>query len=433
MSLLATLRQTMKKRFLRDVAFTYVSFVTNGASLFLVSIILGRSFSKEWFAAFSLSILVLSTVAEMSDLGLNGGLQRFAPFYIANKQFDKLKQLIRIIWRWRVNLTALITSVGVLGSYLLATYIFGQTELTGYLAVSFVGVGGVVFLGFINTFLQASQRFFYNAILQTLKGVVRLLLIASLVLFGVENMYAYLGVYIAVPWVLFLISFHVLPAGFQHVSLDAESRHAVHAQLARFSTWLTVWSLFSIVATRVDQVLVSRFLGLEQVAIYAVAYQLMQFYPLVAWSITAVLSPKISGFSTKRELIPFLKRAIKWTAVAMAACALVVYPSQYLITLFFGHEYDASLPVYRILALSLVANMICIPFNLVITAYNRTDLMAFSGVIQLIVNTVCAFILIPRFGIMGAGYTFMIGIGASILYNMTCSYYLLKKKEITVH
>lgn len=422
----------IRRRFIRDTFYMYTSSLVNGASLFFVNVALGRSFSKEWFATFTLSLLVLSTVAEMSDLGLNGGLLRFAPFYIAQNQLNKLKQLVKTIWRWRVSMSITLTIFGALSSYFIARYIFKQPSIGPYLAVSFFGVGGVILLGFVSTYLQASQRFFYNAGVQTLKGTLRLFFVLLLILIKVKSLYFYLGVYIGVPWLLFFLNYRVLPAGFRAVVIDKETKKDINSQLAKFSFWLTIWSLFSILASRVDQVMLSRFLGLEQVALYAAAYQLIQLYPIVSQSIGAVLGPRISGVATKDELTLMLRRSMKWILCVVVIGSVIVYPSKYLITLFFGHSFDASLPVYLILAYSLVFNILVIPFSQVITAFNRTDLMAYSGIIQSLVNLGGGVVLIPRFGLMGAGYTFMFGILVSVIYNIVNSLYLLKKVEITI-
>lgn len=433
MMLLDRLAGLTKKKFIRDVSYVYVSSMVNGASLFLINVLLGRNLSKEWFATFSLSLLVLSTVAEVSDLGLNAGLARFAPYYIAHQQFDKLKQLVKTIWQWRVSLTVVLTVTGLLLATPIATHLFGQPSLAPYLLFSFLGVGGVVLLGFINTFLQASQRFFYNAGLQTLKGLLRLIAVVTLILLGTSDLYWYLSIYILVPWILFAVSFRVLPKGFTKVSVDEETKQKMHDQLKRFSAWLSLWSLFSILASRIDQVVISHYLGLEQVAIYAAAYQLIQLYPLVTQSIAAVLSPKISGLHSKAALIHFLKRSLKWISIPVVVLSTLVYPSQYIITLFFGSSFSGALPVYLVLAYSLVFNLFAIPFSLIITAYNRTELMAISGVIQVAVNIVGTIILVPRFGVLGAGYTFGLGIMSAVLYNIACSVYLLKNKEIVVN
>lgn len=419
-----------KKKALHHASFIYFSYLINGVSLFVLNILLARMMNADRFGIFSLSILALSTVAELSDFGLNAGLLRFAPYYISTNQTEKLSQLVKTIWQWRVALTWVLTVGGVVLSYPLARYILGEPEVAPYLAYSFLGIGGVVLLGFLATFLQAKQRFFYNASLQSLKGILRLIIAIILLAFGVTNLFAYLSVYIFVPWLLFLTSYKVLPENFRNTVIDAEAKNKLHADLVKFSFWLTISSLMSIFATRIDSVMISRLMGLANVAIYNVAYQLIQFFPLIYSSINSALTPRASSLTDKASLIIFIKRTIKWTLAVAFGVMLFIYPSQFLIPLFFGQKYLPSMPVYLVLAYSLVLNIIAIPFSLTITVFNRTHLVFWAGFTGLLVNIVGNIILIPIFGIMGAAYTFGLGILVSFLYNIVCALYLLKKKDI---
>jgi len=133
------IKNLLQKKFLNDLAFVYAGAVINGLSLFFINVVLGRFLEKDLFAVFSLSIMALSTVAEMSDFGLNAGLLRFAPHYIALKEENKLKQLVKIVWKWRVYISVFLTLLGIIFSYPLAKYIFGQPEIYKQVAFSFLG------------------------------------------------------------------------------------------------------------------------------------------------------------------------------------------------------------------------------------------------------------------------------------------------------
>jgi O-antigen/teichoic acid export membrane protein len=71
----------------------------NGMSLFVMNVLLGRFLSQEFFGIFSLSVLTLGTVAEISDLGLNAGLLRFVPYYLAQTELQKLNQLLKTVMK----------------------------------------------------------------------------------------------------------------------------------------------------------------------------------------------------------------------------------------------------------------------------------------------------------------------------------------------
>ena len=421
-----------KKRALHQTAFVTAGSLVNGMSLLALNIVLARALSQELFGIFSLSVLALSTMAEISDFGLNAGLLRFAPYYIATNQADKLKQLLKTVWRWRATLTWLFTVGGIVFSYPLAKYLFGQPQITPYLAYSFLGVGGVILLGFLATFLQSKQRFFYQASVQSLKGFLRLLIVVILAVAGVKNLFAYLSVYIFVPWILFLANYGVFPEKFRKVEVDEDTRKNLHSQLAKFSFWLTVASLMGIAGGKIDQVMISHYLGLENVAVFTVAWQLIQVFPVLYGSISSVLIPKISALRNKAELVVFVRRVFKWVLVGTIGIALLIYPSQYLINFLFGDKYVAAMPVYLLLAYSLLFNILAIPFSLTITIFNKTHIMAAASFVQMIILIVCNLIFIPRYGIMGVAYTYIISVAASFVWNVVWALYLIKKKDFKV-
>lgn len=422
----------LKKKALHDVSLVYLGAILNSMSLFLINVILSRSFEKEWFAIFSLSVLALGTIAEMSDLGLNGSLLRFIPFYKQSNEPEKLKQVVRTIWRWRVWLSIILTLGGIILSYPIAKYVFDQPQINNYLAFSFLGIGGVVLLGFVSTYLQANQQFFKNSLIQSLKGLSRLALTAIFIFSGLNDAYLFLLIYISTPWILLAFYYHVLPRDLSKIQIEAEVKEKLHSQIANFSFWLTIWSLSAILASRIDQVMLSNLLSLEKVAIYTIAFQFIYLYSMASQSITSVLMPKFNSLRSKEEIVALAKKLIKWLIPITILLFLIIPPSKYLITFVFGNKYADSMPVYLILSYGMALNLFNIPLSLIITTFNRTKLIAISGFIQLMINVGLNLLLIPKFGVIGAGLTFAIGIAFSLVYNSICSSYLIKKEEINI-
>jgi O-antigen/teichoic acid export membrane protein len=250
------------------------------------------------------------------------------------------------------------------------------------------------------------------------------------VLAGVHYIFIHLSVYIFVPWILFLLSYSVLPRGFKKIQLDSETSKGLSKQLTNFSFWLAVWSWSAIIASRIDQIMLSNLLGLEKVAIYAVALQFVYFYSLAIQSVSTVLIPKISVFNHRDQVRSFIMRSFKWILPVSILGALLIYPSQIVITLFFGHKYDASLNVYLILSYSMLLTFIFTPISLAVNVFNKTVLIALSGLIQFLVNLFLNLLLIPAYGVNGAALTFGVGILINAIYSSVCLVYLYKKVEI---
>lgn len=419
-----------RKKTLHEVSFVYAGSFLNGVSLFLLNLILARSVSPELFGAFSLSVLVLGTLSELSDFGLNSGLLRFVPHYVRSKEESKLKQLVKTVWLWRIWFSLVLTVVGLVLAPWIAQTIFDQPAITHYIRLSFWGIGGVVLLGFIATYLQATQRFVHTATLQALKGVLRVAVVGALLWVGITDLTLILAAYIGVPWVLLLASYRFLPRGFWQVKTEPGVKREIHGNLARFSFWLTIWSLCAIVSARVDQSLISRFLGLEEVALYAVAFQFVFVYSLGLQSITSVLLPKMNAMTSRAEVGQLARRMWRYLMPTAILLALLIYPTQYLVIWFFGNTYAPAMPLYLVLSYSMLINVLAIPFSLIITVYNRTELVAFAGVIQLVLNVILCFVLIPRYGLLGAGYVFGLGIVVAQIYNAVAAWYLIRKKEL---
>lgn len=432
MQLFERLKLILHKKALHQTGYVTIGSLTNGVSLFLLNIILAKRLNQDVFGIFSLSVLTLSTVAEMSDFGLNLGLLRFGPYYLVTNQIDKFKQLVKTIWGWRISLTGILTVGSILLAYPLAWFLFKQPVVAPYLLFTSFGIGGVILLGFLSTYLQARQRFFYQASLQSLKGLLRLVIVVILLLLGVKSLYVYLSVYILIPWILFLANVKVLPEKFTEVKIDEEVKQKLHSQLARFSFWLTLNSLMAILYSRIDQVMISRLLGLREVAIFTIAWQLIQLFTIVNSSISSVLTPRFSSLKNKTELVQFLKRSLKWVIVGAIGIGILIFPSQYIIAFLFGVKYIEAMPLYLILAYGYLLNILVMPFSLSISIFNKTEYLVFSGFVQTVINIVGNIILIPKYGIIGAGFTFIISSIVLAAWNVAIALYLIRKKEIVI-
>ncbi len=422
----------IRNKSLHQTSFVTFGSLINGGSLLLLNIILAKILSQESFGIFALSVLALSAMAEVSDFGLNMGLLRFAPYYISSKQDDKLKQLLKTVWRWRVVLVSILTAGGVLFSYPLAKYLLGEADVSPYLMYSFLGIGGVVFLGFLNNFLQSKQNFFYQASLQSIKGLLRLFVVLILALLGVKNLFAYLSVYITVPWILFLSNFHVLPKKFWQVKIDEDIKKQMHSQLAKFSFWITAASLMAIVTGKIDQVMISHYLGLKEVAIFTIAWQFIQVFPIIYGSISSVLMPKISSLDNKEAVLKFTFRVFKWIFVAVLVIACFIYPSQYLIQILFGEKYIEAMPLYLILAFNMLLNILSVPFSMLVTIFNKTHIITASSFFQLIILVICNMFFIPKYGIIGVAYTHTVVLAVNLVWNLGWSIFLIKRRELKV-
>lgn len=414
----------------RDAFWMYCGSFVNNIGLFFTSVLLARVLAQSTFGAFSLALLVLGAVTEFTDFGLSAGMHRFATYYAANGQDAKLRQVLQTVWRWRIGVVALLTGGGMVSAQWLATDVFSAPESTQFLQIAFIGVGGVILLSFIITYLQATQQFLRVGIASGAKGVLRLCFVGGALLMGISNITVLMLCYFLVPWVLFFFFLPVLPKGFLKEQIDTDERRVLHKKLGRFSSWIVVWSIITAISSRIDQTIISRYLGLEDVAVYSVGMQLIVIYTYLIHAVSTVLVTKMGTATNKEELWRLVWKAYRWILPATVAIGLVIWPSQYIILFFFGEAYRASMQYYVILSFGVLGMLLAAPLSRMITVFNRTEFNAIISVVQLMLVLVLNLWFIPLYGVLGAAYVFVINIIVTQLLAFGFGLYLLHKKSL---
>ncbi len=424
------LRNTFQLKAFRDVSVVYIGSFVNNVALFATNLVLARSTSQEAFGMFGLALLVLGAVTDLSDFGLNAAFLRFASYYYAQHEESKLKVLVKLMWRWRLFLTLCITLGGLLLSGVLARHLYHEEALTPYFQLAFLGVGGVILSAAISVYLQATQRFLAAARVNAIKGTLRFVFVAGLVFCGVLDLRLLLLAYITVPWLVTLGTLPQLPKGFSRTIIPSEEVAIMRQKLFSFSVWVMIWSFLIIIASRVDQTLISRYLSVKDVAIYSAGMQLIVFYTYMLQSLTTVLAPKMSAKATVLEMQTLLKAMYRKIIPLVICLALFIYPSKVFLPLLFGPEYAASMNVYVILSYSILLNFLALPWSLMISALNATKVLAIGGVLQLAITIGANMVLIPQFGVIGASFSFFGTVFLMNVYTVVAAEYVRRRKTL---
>ena len=214
-----------------NFSFTYIATVISALGMFITNLLLSRVFPVEWFGVFTISLIVVNTVAEFSDLGLNNTIMRFIPHYNASGEVEKRKEVFWFIWNIRFFLIVVLTISGIIFSKAIASHLLSQPILSKYIAISSLGIGGVISLSFLSSYLQSTKRFKRNALIQVYKGIIRVFIVTILLLFKVQNIIVYIVAISFIPWLLFLLNYKELKPEFidkpKKISNEINSNHNV--------------------------------------------------------------------------------------------------------------------------------------------------------------------------------------------------------------
>ena len=181
-----------------------------------------------------------------------------------------------------------------------------------------------------------------------------------------------------------------------------------------FSVIKTVWSyslfqfLFSIgnyFSRNIDKLIIGRRFAMADLGYYDKSYRLMQL-PLqnITFVISPVLHPILSAIqSDKEELARKNDKLIRYIACLSFPIGICLFFGAHdIVNIVFGDRWEPSVPVFRILALSLPLQMILSTSGALFQAAGRTDHMFGVGILNTAVTVVGFLIAACCFGTLTA-------------------------------
>ena len=168
-------------------------------------------------------------------------------------------------------------------------------------------------------------------------------------------------------------------------------------------------TLFVHLNYRLDIYLVAYFLDAEQVALYGVATSFAEVIWNLPNSIGTVLFPHLSGLPLEK-IHALSARVCRFTLAASALLSIGLLAGSWIIfPIIYGAAYKGSIPVF----LTLLPGIIFMSVYKVITrdfaSYDRQKYAIFTSAASLAIITLLDILLIPKYGIIGAGIASSIG------------------------
>ena len=153
----------------------------------------------------------------------------------------------------------------------------------------------------------------------------------------------------------------------------------------------------------VDSLMIDRFMGVEQVAFYGLAYKIYSNMVQPVYYFVNSIFPILSG-KFENKIILF-----KRSFLIVLGALIVIIPLAYLlaplmIKILAGSGYESSVTVLRILLIPLFFSYINHLFGFTLIAKGGQKQLLVLGVITLVFNFIGNLIVIPKFGITGAAW-----------------------------
>ena len=201
-------------------------------------------------------------------------------------------------------------------------------------------------------------------------------------------------------------------------------------KIASFSSYQFAFNFINYFSRNLDNILIGKYIGNSALGFYQKSYTLM-LLPVrnLTHVITPVLHPVLSNHQEDKNFIfHSYKNILKILAILGFPLSVFLYFSApELILLLFGPQWEKSIPVFEILALS-VGIQICLSSSgAIFQAVNRTDLLLLSGILGSVL-----FVAGITYGVFYGKDLESVGTGLVIAFvlNFLVGFYILISKAL---
>jgi len=347
------------------------------------SVILVRYVSKQFYGEFNYISSVFMLFGFFSLSGFGASVLRA----LSNHYFGTFKKWLKLGFTWSLAGSLLLVGFGIYNLYLgeVRSYVFILLALIFPFYHLFNR--WVVILQSVGKFKKMSG-FVISKTIMTSVGNLFLLVIfrKNLIIFVVGSvlLFTLLGIY-----------YHFRSV--KHLENDK-----VEAGWKKSGYKLIFNNLFEYAYNTVDKIIIYKLIGVEAVAIYAIAIIWPENIKTILSNNLLVYFPKIFRISNEQYLKK-IKQSLFWIfAISMLALVGSIIIIPLFIKILYGAQYLESVKYATIYAVVIPLHFYQVFTNKALLKINKEEYLSISQVIAGSISIICYLLLVPQMGIMGA-------------------------------
>ena len=353
---------------LKGIFYTAISKYSSVIISIVISAILARLLTPEEFGIVALVSVFTVFFGLLGEMGIG-------PAIIQKKELTE-DDLVSI-FNFSILMALFLAVIFFLSSGLIANF-YNEPELipvVKLLSISiFFNILLIVPSALNRKELHFKQMAFITVGIQLSAGVLAIWM-------ALENFSYYSLVYQSIlsSFLGFAIFYKLYP-----IKLALKLKKRPLQKIASFSSYQFAFNFINYFSRNLDNILIGKYIGNSALGFYQKSYTLM-LLPVrnLTHVITPVLHPVLSNHQEDKIFIYYsYKNILKILAIlGFPLSVFLFFSAPELILLLFGPQWEKSIPVFEILALS-VGIQICLSSSgAIFQAVNRTDLLLVSGIL----------------------------------------------------
>jgi O-antigen/teichoic acid export membrane protein len=412
-----TVQGDFSRKFITNTFFNVLgrswSFLVN---LVLTPYILSRLNVADFGAWVLLTILINSF--NLLDLGLGFAFVRYIAAYYTYDDYDSINKVIFS----GLAFYSLLGIVGIAGGLLIERPLLELLRITAsshtYLLVLLtcaLASIGAMYLSVLKGMQRMDKQNSIEITLSVLNVVGTVCFLeAGLGIFGLA-LNALVNAVIGIG-----LSFVTVKRAVPKISLGWNFDSELLRDMFRYGLKISVSRIGNLICFQADKLIVSRVLGLASVSFYEVAARLASFMRAVPLVMLSALIPATSELGARKDDEKIERTYLivsKYIAIlTVAAVAFLSFDAGSIVRFWLGSSFDRSAVLIQVLAIGYGVNILGGAASQIGAGVGRPEFDMHSTILLSIVNPILSFLLVLRFGSVGAAAGTSIALVSAAVY-----------------
>lgn len=357
---------SINKNIGKGIFYTAISKYSDIFISIIISAILARLLTPSEFGVVAIILVFISFFNLLSNFG-------FAPAIVQNKSLETKD--IESIFSFTILLGILFSIIFFLAAPLVAS-VYENEALLNLSRLMALAIFFQTLQIVPRALLRKNLLFKQIGIISVTVHVVSGSIAIALAYLG-HSYYALILNSIISGFLLFLSFYFIKP-----VKPALKINMASIRKIAKFSIYQFLFNFINYFSRNADNLLIGKFFGTSSLGFYDKAYRLMMI-PVqnLTHVITPVLHPVLSEYHDNYDVIynAYSKIVRILATIGFPVSVVLYFCAHEIINIMYGDQWNQSIPVFQILALSVGIQIVLSSTGSIFQATNRTDLMFYSG------------------------------------------------------
>ncbi|MCZ6594993.1 MAG: oligosaccharide flippase family protein [Bacteroidetes bacterium] len=392
---------------------------------FLVPIILVRIFVKSDFGQFAQFLLIYNFFYTVLQFGMRQSLFYFLPLQNESKSYY-------------VTNTLILLTIGGVICFLILTilrnniaYLFNADDLSLLLPLCGLHTLFMLISCPFETILITEKKAEKASIIVFASQIVRGVFIIVFVMIYKTVFSAAIGIvcYSFIRFIAYSLFVH------KHIGIKLDTSSIKHLkQQFQYAVPIGFSGIISNTYKRIDRFILAIFFTPDIYAIYRIGKFKMPFGELLFQSVGEVALPRAVELLKDKKVDQFLelwkKLLVRFSYIGIGTFFVFQVLAYDLITLMFTSQYEASVPVFRVLLCFTLGAMF--QYSIILKAIGNTKAIFKSNLLAFIFTVPATYILVKNFGLLGAAAAALSGFFLNVISQLVYSVKGLKRKYTEV-